>query len=122
MRIFRFPSLPLKPKPAAPKRRDTIAPTVPRTFEFGLSSLRPLVPLNAASLLLNRNAKTILKLIEGGELRWAFDLRSPDTDHRQVRILRQSLLEHAGILDRPTEDETLPEEIELNRAIDLVLP
>ena len=72
-------------------------------------------------LLLNRNGKNILKLIEEGELCWAFDLRSPGTEHRQVRILRQSLLEYAGLLARP-EEEDEREEVELRRAIDLVLP
>ena len=118
MREFRYPSLPLKPEPP---RRTAIEPPVPRPFDFGFSALRPLVPLSAAILFLNRNSKNILKLIEAGELRWAFDLRSPGTEHRQVRILRQSLFEFAGLVER-VEAEDEREEVELQGAIDLVLP
>ena len=119
MKAFRYPSLPVKD---GRKRRVELVPPVPGPFEFGFSALRPLVPLPAAVLFLNRNAKHVLKLIEEGGLRWAFDLRSPKTEHRQVRILRQSLLEYAGIVERPDEDEQLPEEVELLRAVNLILP
>lgn len=83
--------------------------------------MRPLVPLSAAVLFLNRNGKSVLKLIEAGELRWAFDLRSPDAEHRQVRILRQSLFEFAGLLEKPA-DEDEREEVGMQRAIELILP
>jgi len=41
-----------------------IVPPVPRPFDFGFTPQRPLVPMRAVTMFLNRNAKDVLSLIE----------------------------------------------------------
>jgi len=83
-------------------RKEVVAP-VPRPFDFGFSPSRPLVPLAAAMLFLNKNSKQVLALIEDGQLRWAFDIRRAGVERREVRVLRQSLFEFTGLHAPPTE-------------------
>jgi len=82
-----------KPREAAP-----VAAPVPRPFDFGFSERRPLVPLPAVMMFLDRTANEVVELIEDGKLRWAFDIRTTKAGSREVRILRQSLFEYTGLL------------------------
>ena len=120
MKVFRTPIYPMAEKSARPKPPD-IVPPVPRPFDFGLAACRPLVPMPAAVLFLNRNGHAVMKLIEEGRLRWAFDLRSARAEHKSVRILRQSLFEYAGLYVSEPEGPTT-EEQEFLRVVELILP
>ncbi|HZQ47003.1 MAG TPA: hypothetical protein VFC07_08330 [Verrucomicrobiae bacterium] len=87
-------------------RRCLLVPPVPRPFDFGFTAKRPLVPLAAVAMFLNKSAREVLALIEDGKLRWAFDIRSAKASRREVRVLRQSLFEYAGLF---AKGEILPE-------------
>jgi hypothetical protein len=65
-----------------------------------------LVPISAVAMFLNRTSREVMSLIENGKLRWAFDIRSATASRREVRVLRQSLFECAGLFSR---NELLPE-------------
>jgi hypothetical protein len=83
-----------------PRRRLPVVPPVPRPFDFGLAARSPLVPLAVATLFLNRKPRGVLALIESGDLRWAFDIRSSPAASREVRILRDSLFEYTRLVPR----------------------
>ncbi len=77
--------------------RKVVVPPVPRPFDFGFTARRPLVPLAAVMMFLNQSARQVTALIEDGQLRWAFDIRSAAAAQREVRVLRQSLFEFTGL-------------------------
>jgi hypothetical protein len=54
---------------------------------------RPLIPLRAAMVLLDRGEDEVLALIDTGELSWAWDISSQDAERREVRIWRDSVLQ-----------------------------
>jgi len=87
-------------------RRRAVAAPVPQPFDFGFTARRPLLPLSAVAMFLNKSAREILALIEDGKLRWAFDIRSAKSSRREIRVLRQSLFECAGLFP---SGELLPE-------------
>jgi hypothetical protein len=96
-----------------------VAP-IPRPFDFGLSARHPLVPLSVAMLFLNRKPRAVLALIESGELRWAFDIRSPSAGAREVRILRDSLFEYTRL--RPRELFYESDQLEFAAITKAILP
>lgn len=53
---------------------------------------RPLIPMKAAVVFLDRSEDEILALIDSGELAWAWDISSEAAERREVRIWRESLL------------------------------
>src|SRR5262245_46033253 len=59
-----------------PRFKRCVSAPVPRPFDFGFTARRPLVPLSAACLFLNKDSAEVIDLIEQGKLRWAFDIRS----------------------------------------------
>lgn len=61
-----------------------------------LSAARPLVPLEACQVLLDRDEDAVLALVEKGDLGWAWDIRTPSAIRREVRVWRESLLELMG--------------------------
>lgn len=94
---------------------------LPRPFDCGLTTRRPLVPLPTVMLYLNLDQRDVLGLIEEGRLRWAFDIRSDGSANREVRVFRQSVLEYARICQseapaRESEDE------EFRRVTDQIVP
>ena len=95
-------------------------PPVPVKFNFGFTERRPLVPLAAAAMFLNLNARQTMALIEDGELLWAFDIRSPAASRRVPRILRQSLFEFAGLCS--LEIVSSRDKSEFRQVVDLILP
>ncbi len=103
------------------KRRKEPVPPIPRAFDFGFTPERPLVPLAAAMLFLNRNSKQVLALIEEGKLRWAFDIRREGVARREVRILRQSLFEFTGLIS-PSVGPRLDEASEFAAVVGKILP
>jgi hypothetical protein len=104
-----------KSKPQSP-----LAPPVPRPFDFGFTERRPLVPMRAVTMFLNKNSRDILSLIEDGKLRWAFDIRSARATRREVRVLRQSLFEFTGLYQLPETPASA--DAEWRQIINLVLP
>ena len=120
MKIVRAFLLPPKRKPreAAP-----VAAPVPRPFDFGFTERRPLVPLPAVMMFLDRSANEVIELIEDGKLRWAFDIRTTKAGSREVRILRQSLFEYTGLYVRePEADKLVTEKEEEREIMNLILP
>lgn len=98
MNIFRLPVTPTDP----PRSRRTmpVVPPLPRPFDFGLSARTPLVPLSLVAMFLNRKPRTVMGLVESGELRWAFDIRSAAAASQEVRVFRDSLFEYVGLRSR----------------------
>jgi len=82
------------------RERHPVAP-VPRPFDFGFTANCPLVPMPAVMLFLNRKQRAVVGLIESGQLRWAFDIRSANAATREIRVLRNSLFEYTRL--RPRE-------------------
>ncbi len=103
-----------------PRRELPVVAPVPRPFDFGFSASHPLVPLPAAVLFLNRKQRAVFALIESGELRWAFDIRSPSAGTRAIRILRDSLFEYTRLRPREVYYESDP--LEFAAIIKAVLP
>ena len=56
-------------------------------------TLRPLLSIDAAKAILNRDEDAILSLIQSGDLAWAFDLRSPGTRRSFIRIYKDSIFQ-----------------------------
>ena len=52
---------------------------------------RPLVALEALTAWCDKDSDEILALIEGGELGWAWDIRGPGADRREIRVWRDSV-------------------------------
>lgn len=72
-----------------------------------LPSGRPLVPLEACFVLLDRDEDEVLGEVETGKLGWAFDLRTRGAVRREVRVWRESLLERLAGLQPQTSGSTL---------------
>ena len=103
------------------KSRREVVPPIPKAFSFGFTGRRPLVPMSAVSMFLNKSAGEIISLIEDGRLRWVFDIRSAKSRRREVRVLRQSLFEYAGLFPRETVHPEA-EKSEFSKIVDLILP
>jgi hypothetical protein len=59
-----------------------------------LPASRPLIPLEAAMVMLDRDEDDILASIEMGGLTWAWDIRSADAERREIRIWRDCIVAH----------------------------
>lgn len=101
-------------------RRCSLNAPVPQPFDFGFTARRPLVPLSAVAMFLNKSAREVLSLIEDGKLRWAFDIRSAKSSRREIRVLRESLFECSGLF---SSGELLPEaeKGEFSKVMDQIL-
>src|SRR6185503_16367086 len=89
-----FPANAPVPRPAETTPEPSPSPC---PSDFGLTPRHPLVPLPVATSFLNQKASQVMACIEDGRVRWAFDIRSDGAAAREVRILRRSLLECAGL-------------------------
>ena len=87
----------LKLPPGRPRLREELFVPVPRPFDFGFTARRPMVPLAAVMLFLNKDAHEVFTLIDDGKLHWAFDIRSARASRREVRVLRESLFDYTGL-------------------------
>jgi hypothetical protein len=114
------PGNPKRPRRYERKHKPIFAPT-PRPFDFGFTAMRPLVPMPAIAMFLNQKPREVMELIENGQLRWAFDIRHPDVERREVRVLRQSLFEFTGLYAPPTKSRR-DEAAELAAVIETFLP
>ena len=94
-------SVPVFCPDAPPRRERRVVAPVPRPFDFGFTASCPLVPMPAVMLFLNRKQRAVVALIESGQLRWAFDIRSTNAATREIRVLRNSLFEYTRL--RPRE-------------------
>ncbi len=98
---MKIASVPVFCPDAPPRREPRVVAPVPRPFDFGFTASCPLVPMPAVMLFLNRKQRAVVALIESGQLRWAFDLRSANAATREIRVLRNSLFEYTRL--RPRE-------------------
>lgn len=57
-----------------------------------IPATRPLVPIEAAMVMLDRDEDEILHAVESGVLGWAWDIATPGSERREIRIWRDSLL------------------------------
>jgi len=108
--------------PDSPPSRGKPAPVapVPRPFDFGFTARCPLVPLPAVMLFLNQKQRAIVALIETGQLRWAFDIRSASAATREIRVLRDSLFEYTRL--RPREHYHESDRHEFAEIMQAILP
>jgi hypothetical protein len=107
--------------PDSPPRRERppVAP-LPRPFDFGFTARCPLVPLPAVMLFLDRKQRAVVALIESGQLRWAFDIRSASAATREIRVLRDSLFEYTRL--RPREHFHESDQVEFTEITRAILP
>ena len=83
-----LPSIPTPPATAQ----------APRPSSDFLNITRPLASVWGAALLLNRNEESVERLIEDGELAWAFNIGAPAARARQIRIFMPCILDcRAGV-------------------------
>lgn len=61
-----------------------------------LPSSRPLIPIEAAMVILDRNEDEVLAAVESGALAWAWDIRRAGSERREIRIWRDSILDVIG--------------------------
>jgi hypothetical protein len=62
------------------------------TIAVQIPAARPLVPVEAAMVILDRDEDEILHAIESGSLGWAWDIAAPSAERRELRIWRDSIL------------------------------
>jgi hypothetical protein len=61
-----------------------------------LSARRPLIPLEAAMVILDKEEDEVLSLMETGQLCWAWDIRGAQAERREIRIWQKCLLAYLG--------------------------
>jgi len=57
---------------------------------------RPLLSLAAVAAIANVSTDALLKHLESGSIRYAFDVAAPKVSRRALRVLAASLAEHLG--------------------------
>ena len=65
-----------------------------REIGFSLGTGRLLMPMAAVMVILDRSEDDLLRLVEEGELEFAFDISTGGAVRREVRIYRESLLRY----------------------------
>ncbi len=99
---------------SAPPIRTPAAPA-PTRFQLALPITlpddRPLIPLEAAQIILDLDEDSVLGEIERGTLGWAWDIRTEGATRREVRVWRRSLLQRAAGQDATAELEGVVESI-----------
>jgi hypothetical protein len=108
------------PDTPPPRGKSSSVAPVPRPFDFGLTARCPLVPLPAIMLFLNKKQRAVVALIEAGQLRWAFDIRSASAATREIRVLRDSLFEYTHL--RPREHYHESDQHEFAEIVQAILP
>ena len=83
-----------------------------------LAILRPLVNLWTAVAALDRSQNEVIALIEDGKLRYAWNIASRASGHREIRILTQSLVEFQSSQRLPP----VPPDEEFQRVVKLIFP
>jgi len=85
-------------------------------FNFATARRRPLWPLEACTVLLDRSEDELQELILTGQLRWVWDIKGPEADRRELRIWSESVLafcdrrqvQHLQVTEVQVYDELLP--------------
>lgn len=92
-------------------------PSSQLAFDLRLPAGRPLVPIEAVMVLLDRDEDDVMNLIDTGALRCAWNIASPGSERREIRVWRDSVL--AYLKGQPTNAK---EEINLRAIIKGFLP
>ena len=95
-----------------------------------LPAARPLIPVEVAMVLLDRDEDEVLAAIESGVLGWAWNIGCPNAERRELRIWRDSLLallegrrqETGGPEGRSQEDSKEQKPLSLEEILRGVLP
>ncbi len=66
---------------------------------------RPLAPLEAAMFILNQREDALLHACEDGTLPWVWDIATPTSERRELRILSESLTAIACQKPQPKYDD-----------------
>lgn len=74
----------------------TTTASTQRQFDLRLPTGRPLVPVSACMVVLDRNEDDVLMLIDEGHLTVAFDIASRRAARREIRVWRESILLYAA--------------------------
>ena len=74
-----------------------------------LRSSRPMLPMGFVKLLLDCTEDKVLAMVECGELAWAWDIRHPKANRREVRVWYLSVICRSEGIAQPsaTEDEVV---------------
>lgn len=85
-------------------RLQLVIPTITQQ----IPAARPLVPVEAAMVILDRDEDEILHAVETGSLGWAWDIATPGAARMELRIWRESIqaLSSAQV-DEPIEAEAV---------------
>ena len=79
-----------------------------RLLNLSIPDSRPLVPIEAAMVLLDLHYESLIGAIESGDLAWAWDIKARDCARSEVRIWRGSVMDAlAGIKSAPVEESTV---------------
>lgn len=78
------------------------------TLTSQIAAARPLVPVEACMVILDRDEDEILRAVETGALGWAWDVAMPGTDRRELRVWRESV---AALAARRREEDLPPETV-----------
>lgn len=97
-------------------------PPVLRPLDFFLDDRRPLVPMHSLCVFLNKTVDQVLELIEEGKLAWAFDIRSSAAGRREVRVLRKSMFDFAGVPSVQVIESDAQVEADYAKVMDFILP
>lgn len=76
-----------------------------RLLNLSIPAERPMVPIEAAIVLLNRDYDSIVGMVDAGELPWAWDIRSEGAKRREIRVWRDNLLDVMSGATSLTGDE-----------------
>jgi len=57
-----------------------------------IPAARPLVPVEVLMTLGDLHEDDALELVQSGQIAWAWDIRAPSAERREIRIWRESLL------------------------------
>ena len=72
-----------------------------------ISLLRPLIPLQAAMILLDRDEDDVLAMIHSGILAWAWNIAGKSVRRQDVRIWRDSIIFFLNHQPQPEAEEEL---------------
>jgi hypothetical protein len=95
---------------------------IQREFDLKLPTGRPLVPIEAIMVLLDKSEDDVLNLIECGFLRWAFNIAAPDAERRELRVYRESVLDYLHDAHQQSSYYAFDPDAALERVITAILP
>lgn len=97
--------------PPTPSRASTQL----RLPGLSLPDSRHLIPLEACQILLDLDEDSILGAIENGRLGWAWDIRTPGAERREIRVWRESLMAKMAGADGSVDTE-------IDQVVESILP